>query len=278
GGRATANPADLRAAGGGRRDPRRAAPTGAGSLRRRPRAAGGHRATNKPGPAGLASAHPGPDRAAAVRRARAGRPEPVAARAGPRRGHRVRRQPKQIRERLHRADRDTARVGESRRRAAAGRGRRPVPTRPHPMNRVRDLRVRPDVLYLASGWSALVTDTRGRIEAGTHGFYRYNTRVLSRERITVDGREPVELSTGNVGTVAQLSYAALGDSEHLPSQAVYLLRERFLGDGLRTRLRVLSFAAQPLRLAVRVELAADFVDNTEAERGRPVPPADVASR
>lgn len=146
------------------------------------------------------------------------------------------------------------------------------------MNRVRDLRVRPDVLYLASGWSALVTDTRGRIEAGTHGFYRYNTRVLSRERITVDGREPVEFSTGNVGTVAQLSYAALGDSEHLPSQAVYLLRERFLGDGLRTRLRVLSFAAQPLRLAVRVELAADFVDNTEAERGRPVPPADVASR
>ena len=144
------------------------------------------------------------------------------------------------------------------------------------MNRVRDLRVRPDVLYLASGWSTLVTDPHGRIDGGTQGFYRYHTRVLSRERITVDGREPVPFSTGNVGSRAQLSYAALGDSEQLPVEACYLLRERVLGDGLRTRLRVLSAAARPLTLTLGIELAADFADGADAERGRPVPPADVA--
>ena len=105
------------------------------------------------------------------------------------------------------------------------------------MTRVRNLRVRPDLLYVASGWSTLVTDVRGRI-TGTdpQGFFARNTRVLSVERITVDGREPVPFSTANVQGHAQLSYAELGDGETLPSRAAYLLTERFVGDGLRTRL------------------------------------------
>jgi hypothetical protein len=114
------------------------------------------------------------------------------------------------------------------------------------MNRVRDLRVRPDLLYVASGWSTLVTDVHGRITGSDpQGFFARNTRVLSRERITVDGREPVAFSTGNVGAHAQLSYAQLTDGEALPSRGVYLMVKRFLGDGLWTRLTVLSYADQP---------------------------------
>jgi len=74
------------------------------------------------------------------------------------------------------------------------------------MSRVHDLRVRPDLLYLANGWSTLVTDVHGRVTGtGAQGFFARNTRVLSRERITVDGREPVAFSTGNVGAYGQLS-------------------------------------------------------------------------
>ncbi|SCF20698.1 Glycogen debranching enzyme (alpha-1,6-glucosidase) [Micromonospora purpureochromogenes] len=137
------------------------------------------------------------------------------------------------------------------------------------MSRVRNLRVRPDLLYVASGWSTLVTDVRGRITgAEPQGFFARNTRVLSAERLTVDGREPVAFSTANVRGHAQLSYAELGDGEALPSQAVYLLTERFVGDGLRTRLTVVSYAARPLTLPVRIHLAADFADTSEAEAGR----------
>ncbi|MFC4017112.1 glycogen debranching N-terminal domain-containing protein [Micromonospora sp. GCM10011542] len=139
------------------------------------------------------------------------------------------------------------------------------------MTRVRNLRVRPDLLYVASGWSTLVTDVRGRI-TGTdpQGFFAWNTRVLSTERITVDGREPVPFSTANVQGHAQLSYAELGDGERLPSRAAYLLTERFVGEGLRTRLTVVSYAAQPLRMAVRIRLGADFADTGEAEAGHRV--------
>ncbi|MEU4782877.1 glycogen debranching N-terminal domain-containing protein, partial [Micromonospora sp. NPDC023633] len=139
------------------------------------------------------------------------------------------------------------------------------------MTRVRNLRVRPDLLYVASGWSTLVTDVRGRITgADPQGFFARNTRVLSTERLSVDGREPVPFSTANVAGHAQLSYAALGDGETLPSRAAYLLVERFVGEGLRTRLTVVSYAAVPLDLRLRIHLAADFADTSEAETGRRV--------
>jgi glycogen debranching enzyme len=135
--------------------------------------------------------------------------------------------------------------------------------------RVSDSRVRPDLLYVASGWNVLVTDVHGRV-AGVdpQGFFAENTRVLSLERILVDGREPAAFTTADVGAHAQLSYAEIGDREALPPQARYLTVERFLGEGLRTRLTVLSYAAQPARLTIGLEVAADFADSDEAERGR----------
>ncbi|MGW0506012.1 amylo-alpha-1,6-glucosidase [Micromonospora sp. NPDC003241] len=147
------------------------------------------------------------------------------------------------------------------------------------MSRVRNLRVRPDLLYLASGWSTLVTDVRGRIiGTGPQGFFARNTRVLHTERITVDGREPVPFSTATVGGYAQLSYAELGAGDELPSRAAYLTVARFVGAGLRTRLTVLSYADVPLELRLRIELSADFADTGEAERGRRVQSGTVERR
>jgi glycogen debranching enzyme len=137
------------------------------------------------------------------------------------------------------------------------------------MSQVSDLRVRPDLLYVASGWNVLVTDVRGRIAGiDPQGFFADNTRVLSHERIFVDGREPVAFSTANVGAHAQLSYAELGNGEVLPSQARYLAIERFLGEGLRSRFAVLSFADRPGRVEIGLELAADFADTDEAENAQ----------
>ncbi|MGC5022040.1 glycogen debranching N-terminal domain-containing protein [Micromonospora sp. DT47] len=139
------------------------------------------------------------------------------------------------------------------------------------MSRVRNLRVRPDLLYVATGWSTLVTDVRGRITgADPQGFFARNTRVLSAERVAVDGREPVPFSTANVQGHAQLSYAEISDGETLPSRAAYLLTERFVGEGLRTRHTVVSFAQQRLTLRLAIRLAADFADTGEAETGRRV--------
>ena len=136
------------------------------------------------------------------------------------------------------------------------------------MNRVRNLRVRPALLSIASGWNVLITDVHGHV-AGVdpQGFFARNTRMLSRERITFDGVEPVPFSTVTVGAHAQLSYATLVDGETLPRRGAYLMVERFLGDGLRTRFLVQSYSDIEHRFRVRVELEADFADTEEAAQG-----------
>lgn len=136
------------------------------------------------------------------------------------------------------------------------------------MKHVRDVRVRPDLLSIASGWNVLITDVHGRISGvDPQGFFARNTRMLNWERITVDGVEPHAFSTAKVGAHAQLSYATLVDGETLPRRGAYLLVERFLGEGLRTRFRVQSYSDIEHRFRIRVELDADFADTDEAEQG-----------
>lgn len=137
------------------------------------------------------------------------------------------------------------------------------------MNRVRDVRVRPDLLSIASGWNVLITDVHGRIAAiDPQGFFARNTRVLSRELITVDGTEPQFFSTAKVGAHAQISYAKLVDGETLPRRGAYLVIERFLGEGLRTRVRIQSYSDVEHRFGIRIELGADFADIEEAVQAK----------
>lgn len=144
------------------------------------------------------------------------------------------------------------------------------------MTRVRGVRVRPDVLYVSSGWNVLITDVHGRIAGvGPQGFFARNTRVLNLERITVDGQEPRWFSTAKVGAHAQVCFAKLVDGETLPRRGAYLMLERFLGEGLRTRLQVQSYSDTEHRFRLGVEVDADFADTEEAERGQRQQVAEV---
>ncbi|WP_249714030.1 amylo-alpha-1,6-glucosidase [Rhizomonospora bruguierae] len=129
---------------------------------------------------------------------------------------------------------------------------------------VQNLRVRPDLLYVASGWSTLVTDVRGRLAgSGPQGFFARNTRVLAVEEVRLDGREPLAFSTANVRGHAQLSYADIGDGEVLPARAAYLRTQHFVGEGLRTQWTLISYAPDPVSTRMTVRLAADFADTSE---------------
>lgn len=143
------------------------------------------------------------------------------------------------------------------------------------MPTVEPLRPRPDLRFVTSGWSMLVTDAHGRLGGDAiQGFYVDNTRFISRELLLVRGKEPVPFSTARVGAHAQLSYACVVDGEGDPAEGLYLALERFVGPGLHTRLTLLSSAHHDQRVDVRVELEADFldvVDLLEGKRSTPVP-------
>ena len=140
------------------------------------------------------------------------------------------------------------------------------------MTTTRDLRVRPDLLYAASGWNVLITDVHGRVTgADPHGFYARNTRVVSQEQVTVNGRSPQVFSMANIGVHAQQSYAILDHNDDLPSTATYLVTEHFLGEGMRTRLTVLSYADRPRTWAMRVAFDGDFADIDDVQSGQSRP-------
>jgi hypothetical protein len=146
------------------------------------------------------------------------------------------------------------------------------------MTTTRDLRVRPDLLYAASGWNVLITDVHGRVTgADPHGFYARNTRVVSQEQVTVNGRSPQVFSMANIGVHAQQSYAILDHNDDLPSTATYLVTEHFLGEGMRTRLTVLSYADRPRTWAMRVAFDGDFADIDDVQSGQSRQSADVQS-
>jgi glycogen debranching enzyme len=132
----------------------------------------------------------------------------------------------------------------------------------------RDVRVRPDKLLVASGWSLLITDPLGRISGTpTAGFYVDNTRVLAHEQICVDGQPVEPFTCARVGSHALVADVELGKGEVVPPRALYLTVERSVADGLRTRLRFTSHSNEAAVLQVSVDLSADFADIDEVEKG-----------
>ena len=130
------------------------------------------------------------------------------------------------------------------------------------------LRARYQHHFAYSGRTVLVTDLDGRVPcADPHGLFVDNTRVLCRLEIEVDGIAPRPISASPVGGDSYLAYAELAESEAIPRESVYLETAHFIGEGMRTVLRVRSFAGTPVRGTLAVALDADYADADEAERG-----------
>jgi glycogen debranching enzyme len=140
------------------------------------------------------------------------------------------------------------------------------------------LRARNERLFTYSGRTVLVTDLAGRLPAtDPHGLYVDNTRFLSRFELSAGGEPLRPISASPVGGDAFLAYDELPPSDGVPKESVYLETVHFLGEGLRTILRMRSHAPGPLGLDLALAIDADFADSEEAERGERQQDAAVES-
>jgi glycogen debranching enzyme len=141
-----------------------------------------------------------------------------------------------------------------------------------------NLRARGAHHFTYSGRCVLVTDLDGRIgEEDPLGLYVDNTRVLSRFEVIVNGKKPRPISASPVGGDAFLAYEEVPEAEGIPREAVYLETARFVGDGMRTVLRLRSFAAKPAHVELVLHVAADFADSQEAEERERQQTAEVTT-
>jgi len=130
-----------------------------------------------------------------------------------------------------------------------------------------NLRARGAYHFTYSGRCVLITDLAGRVgEQDPLGLYVDNVRLLSRLEVSVNGKSPRPMSASPVGGDAFLAYEELPQADGLPRESVYLETARFVGEGMRTVLRLLNYGPEEARCELAIHLAADFADSQEAEQ------------
>ncbi|HEY4137009.1 MAG TPA: amylo-alpha-1,6-glucosidase [Casimicrobiaceae bacterium] len=127
----------------------------------------------------------------------------------------------------------------------------------------------------------LVADALGDINGDSDGFFRRDTRVLSRFRLSIGANAPSLLSSGvsadNVFFRANVTNRPLPElGGHVtPQGVIHIERARLLWDcRLHERLTLTNYGSQKVGVPLRFEFAADFADIFEvrghdrARRGR----------
>lgn len=113
----------------------------------------------------------------------------------------------------------------------------------------------------------LVADPHGDAEARADGLYVADVRVLSRWRLTVDGRVPDLLGGGEDGDPSRWTvYSHLAEGRHGGPGVSVRRRLRVSRAGLRDTVTLTNHGPAPRRVAVRFEGDADFADLLEVRR------------
>jgi glycogen debranching enzyme len=129
-------------------------------------------------------------------------------------------------------------------------------------------------VVLHAGYTVLCTAADGSIEKDPHGLYDFDTRILSRHRLTLDGSIPVRVSVdrpaSDLWTVILRVARPGGDAPGplLPQDALELAVTRRLGRGMLEQIVVINHSAAPWHGELALGLDGDFADSAEVGRDR----------
>ncbi|HEY8869995.1 MAG TPA: glycogen debranching N-terminal domain-containing protein [Candidatus Limnocylindrales bacterium] len=132
----------------------------------------------------------------------------------------------------------------------------------------------PGSVVVHAGDTVLRSSASGMIVDDAQGLYDFDTRILSRHRLTVAGQEPELVSSGQpesdtwwaVLTVPRSGGDARG--RLLPQDALEVRLSRQLGRGLREEITVQNHSGAPWAGDMVLDLDGDFADSAEVGRGR----------
>ena len=113
---------------------------------------------------------------------------------------------------------------------------------------------------ILEGSTFCICDERGDVREKTHGLFADDTRFLSRLELTIDGKPPLLLSSGNVEYFSAAYFLRNPLTNRLPLDSVLIKRERFVGNGMQDHIDLTNETAEPLELRLELHVAADFAD------------------
>ena len=123
-------------------------------------------------------------------------------------------------------------------------------------------------LSIKEGDQFLYTNLQGVINVDNTaglGFYSQDTRYLSCWELSLNGREPILLSTSaqrDYMAHIELTNADIRDGDKLvvPQETINIRRLRVIKDGLMERIRLKNYNAFPVDLRLQLAFYADFAD------------------
>jgi glycogen debranching enzyme len=137
-------------------------------------------------------------------------------------------------------------------------------------------------LTILEGSTFCICDERGDITGESGGFFLDDTRYLSRYSMTLNGERPLLLSSDRVEYFSAAFYLRNPLAGGLVQDAVSVVRERFIGDGMQDRIALRNESMEPVSFELGIELTADFADIFAVKdrdfslgdplRARPLPP------
>ncbi len=114
-----------------------------------------------------------------------------------------------------------------------------------------------------------VSDRAGDMRPGTyHGFFVADTRFLSRFVLRLNGETLDPLKSGGSGHASGTFFLANPNLPTLPAATIGAFRDRRLDTELVERIRLISYAREPIEVEVGIELDADFADIFEVRGHR----------
>jgi glycogen debranching enzyme len=115
-------------------------------------------------------------------------------------------------------------------------------------------------MTILDGSTFCVSDERGDIVEPTQGLFAYDTRFLSRWRLTLNGEAPLVLSSGKVEYFSAAFFLRNPLAGGLRPDELSIARERFIGAGMQEQVRVENLARRRVEFELVFELGNDFAD------------------
>src|ERR1700716_4104072 len=128
--------------------------------------------------------------------------------------------------------------------------------------------MRGQTVSILEGNTFVVSDLRGEVDASPsepHGLFHWDTRHLSRWKLTVDNAALNVLSTDDLQYFSAQYFLVPGTGTVYSDANWPLIRKRSVGDGFHEDLPVLNHGSEPLDLGLRLEADADFADLFEVK-------------
>ncbi len=120
-------------------------------------------------------------------------------------------------------------------------------------------------VFAVSGRSG---DICPRSEQGTpQGLYAYDTRFLSRMRLTVDGREDLPVGASPLNHAIASFYSVSRGTRNSRAGSVSIVRDRYVSHGFHEDISLINHSSRTLKLRLELSFDADFADVFEVRIG-----------